>query len=80
MKLGSPQTGVKANSSKRYTNDTKKIQLLTQIDVYCAEGKIIGSDSSSLHPEDGGSKVLRNGGNLPHQYTVLQPKRLRREN
>jgi hypothetical protein len=29
---------------------------------------------SSLHPEDGGSFVLRNVGILPHYYTVSQPE------
>jgi len=31
----------------------------------------------SLPPEDGGSKVVRNFGNLPHNYTPLQSKRTR---
>jgi len=34
---------------------------------------------SSLHPEDGGSKVFRNVGILPRRYTASQPKRLRHE-
>jgi len=30
---------------------------------------------SFLHPEDGGSRVLRNVGILPHNDTVSQPRR-----
>jgi hypothetical protein len=32
-----------------------------------------------LHPENGGSKVLRNTGVLPHYYMALQPRRLQLE-
>jgi hypothetical protein len=31
------------------------------------------------HPEDGGSKVLRNVGILPHHYTPSEPTRRRLE-
>jgi len=31
--------------------------------------------SHSLHPEDGGSIVLRSGGVLPHHYMMSQPRR-----
>jgi hypothetical protein len=34
---------------------------------------------NSLHPEDGGSKVLQNVGILPHCYTGSQPRRLQLE-
>jgi len=30
-----------------------------------------------IHPEDGGSKVLRNVGIMPHPYTGSQPRKLR---
>jgi len=33
----------------------------------------------SLHPEDDGSKVLRNDGIPTHQYTMSQPRRPRSE-
>jgi hypothetical protein len=33
------------------------------------------SQCYSLHPEDGGSKILRNNGNLLQHYTATQPPR-----
>jgi len=37
------------------------------------------SKPHSFHPEDGGSKVLRNVGDLPQHYAASQPRRLRLE-
>jgi hypothetical protein len=37
------------------------------------------SQRHSLHPENGGSKVLRNVGILPHHHTVSQSRRHRNE-
>jgi hypothetical protein len=30
---------------------------------------------ATLHPEDGGSMILRNVGILPHHYKISQPRR-----
>jgi len=35
------------------------------------------NSNRNSHPEDGGSKVLRNTGIQPHYYTVLKPRRPR---
>jgi hypothetical protein len=37
------------------------------------------SNTLNLHSEDGGSKILRNVGILPHHYTASQPRRARLE-
>jgi len=40
----------------------------------CEIWSFLGSEDTSLQVQDGGSKVLRNIGMLPHYYTVSQPK------
>jgi len=35
---------------------------------------VSNSKSNSLHPEDGGSKVLQNVDILPHQYVAHKPE------
>jgi hypothetical protein len=40
-------------------------------------GGTVNSSGISIHPEDGCSKVLRNVGLLPQDYTVSQPRRPR---
>jgi len=41
--------------------------------------ELCSAHRQSLHPEDGGSKVLQNAGILLQHYTASQPKRLRFE-
>jgi hypothetical protein len=59
----------------------ENIRLLrtTETNRNCIHEEIIPflSYSHALHPEDGGSNVLRNVGVLPQHHTVSQPRRWR---
>jgi len=51
----------------------------TQIEVFrdvtpCSVGYMSFSHRHSLHTENGGNKLLRNVGILPHNYTASQPR------
>jgi len=46
-----------------------------QVEVFWHVTRCVAA--SILHPEDGGSTVLRNVGILPQQYTTPQPRRPR---
>jgi hypothetical protein len=53
-----------------------KIQVIFWIVMPCSD--VVGY-CFQIHPEGGGSTVLRNVGILPHQYMASQPRRPRLE-
>jgi len=61
-----------SNVSSQYTHESYR-QLRAQTSFHIRDHK---NFSRGLHPEDGGSKVLRNVSSMPQPYTTSQPRRI----